>query len=65
MNVIKKWLAFEENIEMISLNKLAMILDDVNSNRVALKGGNMFSITYSLIGNVRKRAWFFLLISTL
>lgn len=54
MTGFKKWLHIIKNRKCFESDKLVIFLDDVNSNSVAIKGGNVFSITYGLLGNVSK-----------
>lgn len=52
MNKFKVWLDLHEETLKISTNKLCMILNDLDTNAVAIKGGNMYPITYSLAAAV-------------
>lgn len=40
------------NREGINSDKLVLILNDLDNNSVAIKGSKVFSLTYSLAGNV-------------
>lgn len=54
-NKLKEWLSVDKNREQVSTDKLIVTLDELNANMVGIKGSNLLTITYSLIGNVRKR----------
>lgn len=54
VNLLKKWLSSDDNRRGISQDKLFLVVNDIDTNAVAIKGGKIFSITYSLVGNVSK-----------
>lgn len=56
MSVVKEWLEIPENVNSIFPNKLSLILDNLNSNDVAVKGSNYFSISYPFLGSVSVNA---------
>lgn len=55
---LKRWLFRDDNRKCFDSEKLAMFMDDVNSHSVAIKGGNVFAITYALLGNVNKKLFY-------
>lgn len=50
--MFKEWLL--RNHKCISMDDLLMITHDVESKATAVKGGNVFAITYSLVASVRE-----------
>lgn len=52
MASIKDWLAFQKNQKVVPVEQLTMVLNQIDTNAVALKGNNVFTITYSTLANV-------------
>lgn len=52
MNTIKEWLSVDENRKQVPADQVHVILNEVDSNLVALKGNSIFPITYALLANV-------------
>lgn len=53
MTGLKSWLSLEENHKEIPPNQFNSILNELDSARVSVKGGEVFSVTYSLVANVQ------------
>lgn len=49
---LKKWVASDEGVYQLPTNKLNVLLNELDSHEAALKAGNTFPITYSLISHV-------------
>lgn len=54
MSRLREWLDVEGNRVHVDCVELQTILDSLKSNQVALKGSNVFFMTYSLAANVKK-----------
>lgn len=65
MATVKEWLEIPENVENTHPNKLSLILDNLNTDNVAVKGNNIFSITYSFLGSVSIKIFLLIIISHL
>lgn len=53
LRALQEWYVQEENIEDVPLKHMHYIGQELNQNAVAIKASNAFSVTYSLIANVR------------
>lgn len=53
MGQLKNWMCVKENQEGMSSKEFQIVLDDLNNKEVAIKGSQIFSITFSLVANVR------------
>lgn len=51
--MLREWLSFSENRKLLDTDRLLFLLDELNEHSVSIKGSKAFSITYSLVGNVR------------
>ncbi len=54
MNRLKEWLGQEENRAEVPQDCLMMILNEVDSGLVAVRGNDIFPVTYTLVANVSK-----------
>lgn len=53
MGTLKTWLGEDENRKKASSgNNLIVLLNDLDSHTVGIRGNNVFPITYSLVANV-------------
>lgn len=52
MSYLKTWLYCDSNRKNIPMDELYVTMNEVDSNIVAIKAGNVFSISYSLLANV-------------
>lgn len=52
MSVLRRWLRKDENYARIPENQMQIVLHDLQNNAVAIRGGRMFTFTYSLLWNV-------------
>lgn len=53
MDILKKWLSRKENSKTISEHELSMILCEFQWKTIALRGGRLFTFSYSLLWNVK------------
>lgn len=54
---MKRWLAIDENRKQIPVDELLLLLEELDSNKVAIKGRNDYpAITHSLVANVITRS---------
>lgn len=56
MDSLKEWLSVEENRMQVELHHLQVLLNQVDTHLVSVKGSNIFPITYGVIANVSKLA---------
>lgn len=53
MSKLNDWLSIEANQrEVASIVKVQVMMNELNNHEVAIKGCNVFPITYSLVGTV-------------
>lgn len=52
MNSLGEWLEDEDNRKQLNCSDLHNFYHLLNTNKVALTAGNLFPITYSLLGSV-------------
>lgn len=52
MNRLKEWLGREENRGEVPQDCLMIVLNEVDSNLVAVRGSDIFPVTYTLVANV-------------
>jgi len=54
MTTFKEWLSVDENRVGIPSDQLSFIINELDTNVVAIKGSNIFPLTYGLAANVSK-----------
>ncbi|ODM93117.1 hypothetical protein Ocin01_13561 [Orchesella cincta] len=52
MDGFKIWLSKDENRKTVPLDQLNVVLNEINTATVGIRGNNMFTITYSLLWSV-------------
>ncbi|CAL8072516.1 unnamed protein product [Orchesella dallaii] len=57
MVAIKSWLANDENRKKVPYDEMQIVLYDLLTNEVGIRGSNVFTITYSLVANILSQ-WF-------
>lgn len=46
------WLALKSSRESLPLDELHLLLDEINSNVIGIKGSGVITITYGVVANV-------------
>lgn len=54
LGYLKKWLGQDENRIDIPIDQLQVVIEELRSHDVGIRGSNTFTITYSLLWNVRQ-----------
>lgn len=52
MSVVRAWMLKWENRQTIPADELQIVSGELKFHAVGIKGGNMFTITYSVLWNV-------------
>lgn len=52
MQVFKNWLSISENRSSIQSDQLSFIVNELDTNRIAIRASNRFAITYGLLAQV-------------
>lgn len=52
MDSFKEWFGLERNRKNIPVEEVPFLLNEINTHAVAIKGNNIFPVTYSLAANV-------------
>lgn len=52
MNKLRNWMYMEENKASIPKEQFKIVSAELKWNMIGIKGGNMFTITYSILWNV-------------
>lgn len=54
MKTLQEWFSHSTDVtkEVLGLEELVIILNELNHDRVAIKGSNIFPINYNLLANV-------------
>lgn len=53
VSTLRDWLNISKNTRGMSDHEVLMIMMELNSNGVAIKGSKVFSVSFSLVANVR------------
>lgn len=53
MNCFKEWLSLEENRRNIAMDHLYIVINELDTHVVSMKGSNIFPVTYSLAAKVK------------
>lgn len=54
MESFKRWLSHEDNRQDIPGDQIPFIINELDTNSVAIKGNNVFPVTYGLVANVSR-----------
>lgn len=49
---MKEWLSYNTNVDLIPQDMLQVMWQELETNQVAIRGSNVYPVTYSLVSNV-------------
>lgn len=53
INLVKAWLATEENKAFVPHEDLELLLTELDNNTIAIKASNVFPVTFHTVAHVR------------